>query len=294
MSAITLAQGLRHPSSMSYHQNLTKEVIDELRNICSMSLGALAKWNKVMTTLKTHRLSYYIDNASVDLFLVSSDNRAGMGIDAFGAHETLAVIHETGADSDQLIKATAIEMSPLEADITNAMSFNQGLIKEADGMLSDILGSERYLTISCSHFTQPLRAAKAACRTPVKSIKDANGRLSVEMLSQNPEMAALIQKGWRWCIIPWSVANAVPELAGLGQEALNADQATYNVATELEVACNMGRKAEARGGDWAPAIRQAKAAMPPCHSYIDVIALYAQTCGGGPGVPMIRCESNSI
>ena len=270
---------------------ITGELIASIRAVTSGEGGALMKWNVVLKLLQEARLPYQLDDIGVEQFLVHPDNRGGMGINAHDAHETLATVFKVGADPEHLVKATAFEICPQHEEKSKQIFFNQELIRLSGGLLAPMNGNERYITVACSHFTQALRAAKAKCITHQTSLKDSEGRLSCEKLLLNDltgHMTKIINKGWRWTIVPWQVAAAMPELPSLAQAALNADHATYSMASELEVACAMGKGVQIHG-DWTLAERHAKAAMPPCHEYIGVIAKFANLYGGGDGVPMIRC-----
>ena len=88
-------------------------------------------------------------------------------------------------------------------------------------------------------------------------------------------------------VVCWQVAAAIPELPGLAQAALNADHGVYSMASEIETAMSLGLIAESCG-DWKVAIQRVKEAMPPCSSYTEVVAEFAQLYGGGEGLPVIR------
>ena len=270
-----------------HEDRLTKGFIKEIRDIVSGDAGALAKWLLALDKLKDRNLAYALP-LTVDSMLVHNENRGSMGVNPHEAHQTLAKVVRIGGDEEQLVKSTCFEMPPMNPARNQQLTFNRNLVSQSSGLLAAVTGQERYLSCASSHFTASLRAAIAGCVTPEASIRDPDGNLNVTMLKQKDKvLKKLIEQGWKWVVVCWQVAAAIPELPGLAQAALNADHGVYSMASEIETAMSLGLIAESCG-DWKVAIQRVKEAMPPCSSYIEVVAEFAQLYGGGEGLPVIR------
>ena len=76
-----------------------------------------------------------------------------------------------------------------------------------------------------------------------------------------------MMKGFAFTIIPWVVGKQWPSLPDLAQAALNAEHATFSMASELQIMAMLAINA-GTGGDaeWKHAVAKTKQAMPPCHA----------------------------
>ena len=118
-----------------------------------------------------------VTKLSNKVLLVHPKNRDGCGVHPAEAHENLEVIAEVGGDPNAVRHAVCIEMSQTMSAFQ--IEFNRVLIERADGQLAVINGSDRYLTLSCSHMVASRRAALEGCRTHCESISDANGNINL-------------------------------------------------------------------------------------------------------------------
>ena len=67
------------------------------------------------------------------------------------AHRNGAVIHKGGADKKQLVNAVCVELAPSGEARTEELDANRKLIMRSGGLLAQINGEERYLTLGCGH-----------------------------------------------------------------------------------------------------------------------------------------------
>ena len=169
------------------------------------------------------------------------------------------------------------------------IEFNRVLIERADGQLAVINGSERYLTLSCSHMVAGCRAALEGCRTHCESIQDANGNINLLSLAAGDVcLKELIEEGWEWLVLPAACEEVWPTLPEFIQAALNAEHAVGKNASELQVMCSIGAMQQRGGRTQAEILKAIRGTKPACSAYLGCLYKYVQTFGGGTGAPMIR------
>ena len=226
---------------MAIDARFTQDIIKQVDKVLAMKkAGSLTKWNAVQAIFDAQSLlqKRQVRNGQV---MVHPKNRSGLGLNPHNVHKNLSVIKQVGADRQHLKKATAFEINPHGDKYHAQVKFNQDLVNSADGLLAPLTGSENLLSVACSHTVAGARAANASCVTPKEfGLRDANGRLSVQMLSENdPEMKDIIENGWVWTIIPYYAEVLWPELPDLAASALNAEHSTFSMASEVQVMVNL-------------------------------------------------------
>ena len=250
--------------------------------------GSLTRWNQILDILSAHKLPTMRLVKLCEL-MVRPKNRGGLGVNPHDCHEILAKVKRIGCDPEHLRKATAFETSPFESVQQEQRAFNERLVQNARGLLATLTGEERLLTVACSHFTQGCRAAAAGCRTNEETLKDkssVHGTINLGLLlehDKNGHMRRIFDEGLDVTVIPFSVEQVFgSEIADLAQSALNAEHQTFSQANELQIMSSMALAAENAGGspDWKAVVAQAKASMPPCHEYLDVLADYVKILPG--------------
>lgn len=281
------SQGLVHPDPEKVDSRFTPQIVEAVVAILQdPELGALTKFNECVKVLRQNMIVYTL-TCLCCLFLVHPKNRGGLGINPHNSHKTMKTIKTTGGDRRQLKKAVAFEIQTVGKLREAQLAFNRKLIDESDGLMAPMNGKERFLTVSCSHFTQGCRSVDAGCRTPFNEIADDNGRINkLQYCGKDTEMRSLIDDGWEWLIFPASTELVFPGMAQLAQSALNADHKTYSLATELETMMALASLAD--GSDFKTAIEKVLTSEPPCAAYIESVAAYAKLYGGGPGSPILR------
>jgi hypothetical protein len=100
----------------------------------------------------------------------------------------------------------------------------------------------------------------------------------------------MLNIGWSWFVVPWWLADEVPEFPHLAQQALNASHTVANHATEMEVAASIAEVVATQGSNicWKTAIAQAAATAPSCVEYIDTVGQYVKMFGGGSSAQLIH------
>ncbi len=274
-------------------------MINAILKDSSEDVGALTKWNQILRILFEYRIPYKRMVKLCEL-LVHPKNRGGLGLNAHDAHEILAKVKRVGADLEHLRKACAFEMSPLGVVRQSQIDFNKKLVASSQGLLAPVTGEERLLTVACSHFSAGCRAAVAGCKTNEQSLQGPDNTINLQALctgDKNKVFTEIIANGFEFLIIPATVEQEFgPPIADLAQKALNTEHGTFSQANELQVMSSMALAAESAGGapDWQSVINQAKAAMPPCSSYLHVLAEFVKNYAGGDGSPILKSLFSKI
>ena len=270
-------------------ERFTEGVVTAVDQILSSDGGSLTKWNQVLTTLKDANIAYE-RVARVEEIMVHPCNRGGLGLNAHEVHKTLAVVRAVGADGSYQHKATAFEMVQSGEKQKAQLSFNQQLIDRSAGLLAPLTGRERLLSVANSHFSAGCRAIIAGCCTTMPSLQDPTGKLNLlQVTDGDPEFKRIIEQGWTWTVIPAFAEQLWPQLPDLAQNALNADQGSYTMASELQVMSTMAAYASVEETiNWSAIIAKVKTAMPPCSSYLGPLVEFVKNYAGGPGAPIIK------
>ena len=111
-------------------------------------------------------------------------------------HTNASVIATDGADRKQLTNAVCIELCA-EGDQRNfSLMKNRALVARSRGLVADLNGSERFLSVGCSHTTAFVKLAKAGGKTSQASLQDHRGNINIGKLCLNPEFKAMVDHGW--------------------------------------------------------------------------------------------------
>ena len=271
-----------------------REIVDEVNAILSQSpkaVGPITQWNQALEVLMDAKIAYVVENVPSGLLMVHPDNRSKLGVNAFNVHRVGRYIKRVGADLNELRKATAFELCPIDPKRSVQLDFNQQLVDKSAGMLAPLSGGERYLSVACGHTAQFAKATAASCRTPQTEIADTAGNLNVQHLGKgDARLLTMLTKGWSWTILPWQCEATWPTLPDLAQRALNASNSVASQASELETAASIAEFAQMQSEpvNWDACVDAAAASMPPCKGYIGIIGTYVRLYGGGHGGPMIK------
>ena len=125
-------------------------------------------------------------------------------------------------------------------------------------------------------------------------LQDKNGNLNVSQICENDaEFLDIIENGWEWTIIPYIVQKIWPQLPDLFQDALNVEQATFSMPSELQVVASLSNRAYhamATGGNpnWTNIKEEVKATQPPCADYLDTLCDFVALYAGGAGAPVVK------
>ena len=272
---------------------ITKKMVDDVQAMIDGKGGSLTKFNRIMARFWEANIPYKVHLAIWDV-MVHPENRSGLGLNAFEVHKCVASVKMTGADREAVHRACAFEMAPSGPERDAQIAFNEELIERAAGLLAKLRGKERVCSCACSHFTAGCRAAADSCKTYEESIKDKNGKMNLAQLCENDDVFRnLIGTGWMWTVLPYIVQVVWPKLPDLFQDALNAEHATFSMASELRVMVSLADRAfhaMSNGLDpnWEQIKDEIKASQPPCVDYLETLCEFIRLYAGGAGAPIVR------
>ena len=159
------------------------------------------------------------------------------------------------------------------------------MIKRAGGLLAEINGAERFLTVGCGHTAAMCKHAQAGGRTSSKLLQDPNGYMEVAKMKKNAKFKAMLEAGWEWTCVKASVDFAYPQFAKLAQQACNSSNSNRQQTSEAELVCQLAdyykhakADSEANPKDAALGALQDQS---KCASYAYVLSEYASKFGGG-------------
>ena len=171
--------------------------------------GSRSRWVAMKQALIDANLARY-SNLHPSMLLCHNDNRGGHGLNAFNSHLLAWKIRMVGADQQELLHACCIELSA-NADVRKKqVEFNKRLAQSSGGLLSPVLGSEKYLSLSCGHTVGLARAINANCVTTLPALKELNKdeHLTVKGVCGSDEVyAGMVTTGWQWLVIDQVVEN---------------------------------------------------------------------------------------
>ncbi|CAE7708965.1 unnamed protein product [Symbiodinium sp. CCMP2592] len=196
---------------------------------------ALERWTEIETILQENRKCYR-QVLRPGQVLVHPSNRSGLGLNGAQVHKTGAQVQSVGFSSMELKRSVCMEISTDRALSQKAFSFNKRQVDMNGGLLAEVRGDERYMSLACSHFTAFCRACIAACPSDQETVSD-NGKLTLQRLSTDFRQA--VDNGWEWLVLSAEVDAVLPSLASFVQEVMNAAQGVARTAGELELAMAM-------------------------------------------------------
>eukprot|EP00959_Pyramimonas_sp_CCMP1952_P191974 4013878-Pyramimonas_sp.AAC.1 len=206
-----------------------KKIISDFRHSADASKQIKACAGNIISLLMTVGLatSQVLD---VDSLGCHPCNRFGVGVGVHDTHKLLNSILAQGWLTSAVQNPTCFEIDPNGAK--DAYEFQKRLVGASDGYLADICDHRlRYMTVSCSHTLQGVRAVRHKARTDIESIA-TGGRISLDrVLAMCESYKEPLEKGWAWTVIKWEVDCEIPELAPFLQEAFNAGHGTERTQT---------------------------------------------------------------
>jgi hypothetical protein len=272
----------------------TSEFTEEFKTILESSdKTANEVLQAALKCLKKWKHCYTINQVLPKFFLTHSSNRGGLLLSPYNAHRNAARIDRGGADIKQLTNAIAMELAPHGRKRDSEIKANLDLIKRSNGLLAEVNGEERYLTLGCGHTVAFCKAADAGAKTSEKSIADAKGFIDQSKLKRNPQFKEMIEEGWFWTIIEHGIDEVFPAFAKIAQKALNVSNHVATTVSELETAINLAEMAEDPSitgvKDWQQiAVDHVRSLNVPAAEYAKTILDFVQLFGGGPGAPLIK------
>ena len=244
--------------------------------------------------MEKHNL-YKEDVVNVLQIMVHKENRNRNMIHPLDCHYKGAWVYEIGCDRSQMSKAVCVELAPMGPQRITNIQKNKELVSKANGLLAPVNGTEDKLSLSCSHFAAFCKAAVCECDTPKPEdgkpdISTATGKIDVHKLKQQREWKDVLERGWKWVIIPFEVDVLWPRFAKAVQRSLNTGHAISKEVSELDTAICLSDMQVDKGGKpgWeAEALANVKKSAGNHAPYCDSIQTFVKLFSGGPGAPNI-------
>ena len=246
--------------------SLAPWINDAIEKFLASNEGVQPFQEKLLAAIQEAGLSdeRWIDTIKVG---VHPDNRDKCGLVPVDVHELLAIIVAAGWSWRECDGALACEIPP------NALgnlwrAFNDALAKKSDGYLADC-ASDYLEVVSArgSHTTAGVRCVHFGS----KGIHDhlcTDGRISrSKIIERQPSMREPLDKGMKYIVIRWQLAEACPRLMEILSVTGNASHGAARVQTALQ-ACrrvfSLATSMSAEPADyWDNVARAASIGMPP-------------------------------
>ena len=253
---------------------------------------------RLVECMDRHKISYKLPQVHPKYFLTHKDNRGKLLLSPHNAHRNLYNIYKSGADLKELANAMCIEL-PLAGKLrAEHLEKNKVVIQRADGLLPEMNGMERYVTVGTGHTTAICKHAHAGGKTPVKALQRADSTdLDVQKLCTKPNFKQMIEHGWGWAVVPAWVDEMFPAFAPIACRALNTRNHTSTEMGELETCMTLGASADDPGmkdeEGWEEiACDNIVSLCAPCSSYARCLLDFVTLYGGGVGSPLISFVNN--
>ena len=240
------------------------------------TLGVNTRLNMILEILKGYGLVYSTTIVPRDV-MVHPCNRGSSMINHHDAHQKGSAILQAGVKSDLLTaNSLCVELSTLPHVRSQQIEANKKMVASADNMLSPLHGTERFLSIASSHFTQWLRAVEYGASNP-------EGRKLTVTASLKP----LLEEGWQWLVIKAEAEQIFLTLASFGSMSMNAQNTNALAASELE--CMMQLSSLYKSGmQMSAAISAVEQSAPACMAYLQDVALFVRPYAGGDAFPLLK------
>ena len=254
----------------------------EIEAIIASHGGLLARWQKVQQKLVEKGLAWYA-TLTCDQLAVHPSNRGGSGVQPYEVHRKGEAIVNNGACEALLGSSVCIELSPKVSQRDAQVTFNKNLVTASEGLLA-WTSKERFATVAKSHTSQFMKAIMAGCKTT--SSCGVNGILNQQSLTQRDEqLKRMIETGWDWLVISWSVEEELPQLPSFAALALNS---TNSSVSELELASHLTVEATRE-----TEVNWDQISTTICNSgtvahYAKTIGQYVKLYSGGSGFPLVH------
>lgn len=257
----------------------------------SKNMPSKAALDLCMTVIWRHKLAYKF-TGPCENFLTHPENRSRLMLSARNAHKLAEQIYLSGADFAQLGNAMCFEIAVEATKRKHQLEKNASLIKRAGGLLAEMTGAERFITVGCGHTASLCKHAQAGGRTSSKVLQDANGYMDMAKLKKDAKFKQMLENGWEWDVVKAAVDLAYPSFSKLAQQACNSSNSNRQQTSEPELICQLTEyylNAKQNGeSDPKAAALEALQDQSKCASYAYLLLEYAMKFGGGDEVPYVR------
>ena len=184
---------------------------------------------------------------------------------------------------------------------TSVIQNYEKLVEMSDGMLAPITHMQpKFESSGGTHLTAFVNAANCSCKTPIDSLRNADGCIDVVRISnQSPNFAEARVEGWTWTVVTANAVRKMPTLMVLAQEARNTPQQVATKESTVQVMRKINDAAAVREQahdadntlpplDWSTLGMIALRSRPPCSEHMDVCVKFTRLFGGGKQSTMLR------
>ena len=103
--------------SRALPHGFSDEIVNEVQLLIDFDpkcFGALQAWLSIVDVFRKNGIGHDEENVCADDCIVHTDNRGGLGLNAYDAHRNGDTALLAGADPQELAKALSIELCPIE------------------------------------------------------------------------------------------------------------------------------------------------------------------------------------
>ena len=164
-------------------------------------VGLLSKWNQVAEILTQHHLAWH-SLIHPNQMLCHPSNRGKLGLNAAMAHRLILRIKTVGGDKRELARAVCWQLSTDPSKRDAQLVFNKELVSRSDGLLAPVVGTERFVSVSCGHTAAGCKAVIARCRTDIAKLKDQSGHMDAKTIAGSDKvLEEMLSDGWKFLVV---------------------------------------------------------------------------------------------
>ena len=219
------------------HMAIPSKAVDHITKILASDMGPLQKWKSIKDMLLDCGVAY-VTTAKATAFVVHHKNRGGALISPHGCHRKGFQIMKAGADISLLGNSVCMELNPNMAERQMQIDPFEKLVASTP-LLSPVLGTERYASLSSGHTCQFVKALVHGCPTCEEGLAGPTGKLGAHVWQSDKDLKTMVETGWEWLVLPHTVESQFPQLADLIQHALNCPNSVFASQSEMELASSI-------------------------------------------------------
>ena len=248
----------------------------EVEECLASQLGVNTKLEKVLGILSHH--GYCFDSIiSPKEMMVHPLNRGGSMVNGWDAHMKGKNILLTGLKPSLLAPSSLCMEVHRDVDKRQEQfRRNESMIQQSEGLLGELRGDEKYLTLGNSHWIMFLRAME-------------QGAMSTEgtKLHFAAEIKDLVAQGWKWTVLKCEVQDAFPAFATWAASTLNSSNAISKTTSELEAMLEIASCLK-NGMTLEHSVMSVKQGLPTCSTYLNEVGHFVKLYAGGSEFPVLQ------
>lgn len=248
----------------------------EVEDCLGSQLGVNTKLEKVLVILANH--GYCFDTIIRPReMMVHPMNRGGSMVNGHDCHLKGGNILLTGL-KPSLLAPSSLCMEVRRDPEKRKEQFlrNQNMITQAEGLLGDLHGDEKFLSLGNSHWIMFCRAME-------------QGAMNIEgsKLPLAAEMKDLVAHGWKWTVLKSEVADAFPAFPTWAASTLNSSNAIAKTTSELEAMLEIASCLK-NGMTLEHSVMSVKQGLPTCSAYLNEVGHFVKLYAGGSEFPVLQ------